>query len=63
LLMILCIVLSFCNLSWEQATLISISYYISYEFFVDATEFLRRWISDVKWCFNKKLRRKFIIHN
>ena len=56
LLMILCIVLAFCNLSWEQATLTSIIYYISYEFFVDATEFLRRWISDVKWCFNKKLR-------
>ncbi len=56
LLMILCIVLAFCNLSWEQATLTSIIYYLSYEFFVDATEFLRRWISDVKWCFNKKLR-------
>ncbi len=63
LLMILCIVLSFCNLPWEQATLTCIIYYISYEFFVDATEFLRRWLSDVKWCFNKKLRRKFIIHN
>lgn len=56
LLMILCIVLSFCYLPWEQAALTSIIYYISYEFFVDATEFLRRWISDVKWCFNKKLR-------
>ena len=65
LLMILCIVLAFCNLSWEQATLTSIIYYLSYEFFVDATEFLRRWISDVKWCFNKKLRKnsQFIIHN
>ena len=56
LLTTLCIVLSFCYLSWEQATLTSIIYYLSYEFFVDATEFLRRWISDVKWCFNKKLR-------
>ena len=56
LLTTLCIVLSFCHLSWEQATLTSIIYYLSYEFFVDATEFLRRWISDVKWCFNKKLR-------
>ena len=63
LLMILCLVLSFCNLPWEQATLTSIIYYISYEFFVDATEFLRRWLSDVRWCFNKKLRRKFTIHN
>jgi hypothetical protein len=56
LLMILCIVLAFCNLSWEQAALTSIIYYVSYEFFVDANEFLRRWLSDVKWCFNKKLR-------
>ena len=56
LLMILCIVLSFCYLPWEQAALTSIIYYVLYEFFVDATEFLRRWISDVKWCFNKKLR-------
>lgn len=56
LLMILCIVLSFCYLPWEQAALTSIIYYISYEFFVDASEFLRRWISDVRWCFNKKLR-------
>ena len=56
LLMILCIVLSFCHLPWEQAALTSIIYYVSYEFFVDASEFLRRWISDVKWCFNKKLR-------
>ena len=63
LLMILCIVLSFCNLPWEQATLACIGYYISYEFFVDASEFLRRWLSDIKWCFNKKLRRKFTIHN
>ena len=63
LLMILCLVLSFSNLPWEEATLTSICYYVSYEFFVDATEFLRRWLSDVKWCFNKKLRRKFIIHN
>ena len=56
LLMILCVVLSFCNLPWEQALLTSIAYYISYEFFVDASEFLRRWISDVRWMFNKKLR-------
>ena len=56
LLMILCIVLSFCYLPLEQAALTSIIYSVLYEFFVDASEFLRRWISDVKWCFNKKLR-------
>lgn len=56
ILMIICIALTFSKLPWEQATSISIIYYKSYEFFVDASEFLRRWISDVKWCFNKKLR-------
>lgn len=63
LLMILCIVLSFCKLPWEIASGVYIFYYFSYMYFVDFNEFLRRWISDVKWCFNKKLRRKFTIHN
>ena len=56
LLMILCIVLSFCKLPWEIASGVYIFYYSSYMYFVDFNEFLRRWISDVKWCFNKKLR-------
>ena len=56
LLMILCIVLSFCKLPWEIASGVYIFYYFSYMYFVDFNEFLRRWISDVKWCFNKKLR-------
>ena len=56
LLMTLCIVLTFCFLPWEIATASSVFYYISYVYFVDFSEFLRRWISDVKWCFNKKLR-------
>lgn len=63
LLMTLCIVLSFCKLPWEIASGVCIFYYFSYMYFVDFNEFLRRWISDVKWCFNKKLRRKFTIHN
>ena len=56
ILMIICIALTFSKLPWEQATYISIIYYLSYEFFVDASEFYRRWISDVRWMFNKKLR-------
>ena len=56
ILMIICIALTFSKLPWEQATYISIMYYLSYGFFVDASEFLRRWISDVRWMFNKKLR-------
>ena len=56
---ILCIVLTFCFLPWQTATLCSLLYYCTYEFFVDATEFLRRWWSDVKWCFNNKKMRRF----
>ena len=56
ILMIICIALTFSKLPWEQATYISIMYYLSYGFFVDASEFLRRWLSDVRWMFNKKLR-------
>lgn len=56
ILMIICIALTFSKLPWEQATYISFIYYLSYGFFVDASEFLRRWISDVRWLFNKKLR-------
>lgn len=56
LLMTLCIVLTFCLLPWEIATACSVFYYFSYMFFVDFSEFIRRWASDVRWLFNKKLR-------
>ena len=56
LLMTLCVILTFCKLPWEIATASSVFYFISYMYFVDFGEFLRRWISDVRWLFNKKLR-------
>ncbi len=52
----LCIVLTFCLLPWEIATISTLLFYPSYMYFVDFGEFLRRWISDVKWMFNKKLK-------
>ncbi len=52
----LCIILTFCYLPWEIATLSCLVYYPSYMYFVDFGEFLRRWISDVRLCFNKKMR-------
>lgn len=58
LLTLLCIILTFCYMPWELALLCSVFYFFSYIYFVDFKEFLRRWISDVKWCFNKKLRSK-----
>ena len=56
IMMILCIILTFCNLPWQFATLSCLLFYPSYMYFVDFSEFLRRWISDVKWMFNKKLK-------
>lgn len=58
ILMLLCIIFSFTYLPWLDALLICILYYEAYTSFVDFGEFLRRWISDVKWCFNKKLRKE-----
>lgn len=54
----LCIILTFCFLPWEIAILSSLLFYPSYMYFVDFSEFLRRWISDVKWMFNKKMRKE-----
>ena len=59
LLMTLCIVLTFCYLPWEYALASSIFYYYAYMYFVDFSEFLRKWWSDVKWCFNNKKMRRF----
>lgn len=60
LLTTLCIILTFCLLPWEFAAACSVFYFFSYMYFCDFSEFLRRWISDVRWCFNyKKMRLKF----
>lgn len=55
----LCIVLTFCLLPWKVATISTLLFYPSYMYFVDFGEFLRRWISDVKWMFNHKKMRRF----
>lgn len=57
LLMIICITLTYSLLPWEIATLCSIFFHYSYTFFIDFKEFSRRWISDVKFLFSKKLRK------
>lgn len=55
----LCIILTFCMMPWEYATLSCLLFHPSYMYFVDFGEFLRRWISDVKWMFSKKLRNSY----
>lgn len=56
LMMLLCIILTFCLLPWEIALASSIFCYYSYMYFVDFSEFIRRWFSDIKWMFNKKMK-------
>jgi 1-acyl-sn-glycerol-3-phosphate acyltransferase len=57
IMMITCIALTFCLLPWEFALAGSVIYYFCYMYFVDFSEFIRRWASDIRWCFNKKLRK------
>lgn len=54
LLTILCITLTFRLLPWEIASACCILFYFSYIFFVDFSEFIRRWASDVRWLFCKE---------
>lgn len=57
IMMITCIALTFSLLPWEFALAGSVIYYFCYTYFVDFSEFIRRWASDIRWCFNKKLRK------
>lgn len=57
LLTALCIVLTFCLLPWEYALTSSVLYYFSYIYFVDFSEFIRRWLSDFRLLFNKDLKK------
>ncbi|MBO6057777.1 MAG: hypothetical protein J6P64_06170, partial [Bacteroidales bacterium] len=52
-------ILLFCYTPWKIAVLGSIFLYISYTFFMDSNEFIRIWMSDIRWVFNKKLRKEF----
>ena len=52
-------ILLFCYTPWKVAVLGSIFLYISYTFFMDSNEFIRIWMSDIRWVFNKKLRKEF----
>lgn len=57
LLTALCIVMTFCLLPWEYALTSSVLYYFSYIYFVDFSEFIRRWLSDFRLLFNKDLKK------
>ena len=49
----------FCNLPWQWALGATVLLYFSYMVFVDYCELCRRWISDVRWTFKKRLRKQY----
>lgn len=49
----------FCNLPWQWALGGTVLLYFSYMVFVDYCELCRRWISDVRWTFKKRLRKQY----
>lgn len=51
-------ILLFCLTPWKIAVLGSIFLYYSYVYFIDFNEWARIWMSDVRWVFNKKLRKE-----
>ena len=53
------VTLLFCLVPWEFAILGSIFLYYSYVFYFDYSEYVRIWTSDLRWTFNKSLRREF----
>ena len=47
------VTLLFCLVPWKIAALGSVFLYYSYVYFLDYNEYLRIWMSDVRWIFNK----------
>ena len=53
------VTLLFCLVPWEFAVLGSIFLYFCYVFYFDYCEYVRLWTSDIRWTFNKSLRKEF----
>lgn len=53
----------FCLLPWYWALAGTALLFFSYDLFIDYLELLRRYISDVRWAFKKKLRRQYVSLN
>ena len=52
-------ILLFCFLPWPWALGGMVLLLFSYPLFVDYLELARRWLSDVRWTFKKKLRKQY----
>ena len=53
------VTLMFCLIPWEIAALGSIFLYYSYVYYFDYIEYVRIWTSDLRWTFNKNLKKEF----
>ena len=52
-------VLLFCHLRWTWALAGTVLLLFSYPLFVDYCELLRRYVSDIRWTFKKRLRKQY----
>lgn len=49
----------FCLVKWQIAIIGTIFLYYSYVFFYDYCQYVRKWMSDIRWIFSNKLRTEF----
>jgi len=59
IMMIVAATLLFCLTPWPIATLSTVFVYFSYVFFFDYCQYVRKWVSDIRWNFNLELRKEF----
>jgi len=59
LIFIIGVIVAFCNLPWAWALGVCVLLYFSYSLFIDYNELFRRWLSDVRWTFKKRLRKQY----
>ena len=59
IILIIGVIVAFCNLPWYWALGTTVLLYFSYSVFVDYNELFRRWLSDVRWTFKKRLRKQY----
>lgn len=51
--------LLFCLTPWQVAILGTIFVYYSYVFTFDYYQYIRKWLSDIRWTFSRELRKEF----
>jgi len=59
LVMAVGVTLLFCLTRWPIAVIGSVFLYYSYVFFFDYCQYVRKWLSNVRWFFNHDLRKEY----